>query len=55
MQLTAVAPRYRTVSSSEHSSTLGQKLEGPGGLETFATLSNGERILTPACYRTAER
>ncbi len=25
------------------------------GLESFATLSNGERILTPACYRKAER
>ncbi len=25
------------------------------GLEAFATLSNGERILIPACYRKAER
>jgi putative transposase len=25
------------------------------GLESFATLSNGERILSPACYRKAER
>src|SRR5262249_53359224 len=25
------------------------------GIEAFATLANGERILTPACYRKAER
>ncbi len=34
---------------------MGQETGIDLGLESFATLSTGERILTPACYRKAER
>src|SRR5262249_53894001 len=33
----------------------GQETGRDLGLESFATLATGERILTPACYREAER
>ncbi len=39
---------------TQHLSSTGQETGIDLGLESFATLSNGERILTPACYRKAE-